>query len=110
MIRAAGRAPVGRQRTTLRPRRRIGPLMQHRSRRRTPAFAVAWVVASLTIGLVTFLLLFPFSGADTNPPVCYSVFGYVVPCDAEGSVAVGVGTALVLTVVVMVTLAVRRRR
>lgn len=51
--------------------------MQHRPRRRTAALVVAWTVASLTTGLVAFLLLFPFSGADTNPPVCYSVFGYV---------------------------------
>lgn len=84
--------------------------MQHRSPRRTAALVVAWVVASLTIGLMAVLLLFPFSGADTNPPVCYSVFDYVVPCDARGSVAVGAGTALVLLVAAMAALAVLRRR
>lgn len=83
--------------------------MQRRARRRTAALVAGCIVVSLTIGLVAFLLLFPFSGADTNPPVCYSVFGYVVPCDARSSVAVGAGTALVLTVVAMATLAGQRR-
>jgi hypothetical protein len=41
------------------------------------------VVVALLAGLVVLLLLFPGSGIDRQPPECYAVFGYVVPCDAR---------------------------
>ena len=37
---------------------------------------------ALVAGLVVLLLLFPGSGNANQPPECYSMFGYVVPCDA----------------------------
>ena len=40
------------------------------------------IVIALLAGLAVLLLLFPASGIDPQPPVCYSMFGYVVPCDA----------------------------
>jgi hypothetical protein len=40
------------------------------------------IVIALLAGLVVLLLLFPGSGIDRQPPECYSMFGYVVPCDA----------------------------
>lgn len=41
-----------------------------------------------------YVLLSPSSGVDTDPPECYSSFGYVVPC-ADG---LWVGVALVAAV------------
>lgn len=40
------------------------------------------IVIALLAGLAVLLLLFPASGIEPIPPVCYSMFGYVVPCDA----------------------------
>ncbi len=48
-----------------------------RTRPRTSTLVIA-----LVAGFVALLLLFPASGVDTLPPECYSMFGYVVPCDA----------------------------
>ncbi len=36
---------------------------------------------SAVVGIFVFLLVFPFSGIDTDPPVHYSVFGHEVPSD-----------------------------
>ncbi len=47
----------------------------HRPRTKT-------IVIALLVGLGVLLLLFPGSGIDRQPPECFSVFGYVVPCDA----------------------------
>lgn len=57
-----------------------------RLRRRT-------IVVALLAGLAVVLLLFPGSGIDRQPPECYSVFGYVVPCDAWVAWAAGAATA-----------------
>lgn len=43
------------------------------------------IVFALLAGLVVLVLLFPGSGNAALPPTCYSVFGYVVPCDARVS-------------------------
>ena len=51
------------------------------------------VVVALLAGLAVVLLLFPGSGIDRQPPECYSVFGYVVPCDAWVAWAAGAATA-----------------
>ena len=42
-----------------------------------------WHRATLStiVGIVVFLLLFPFSGDDSDPPTFYSVFGTEVPTD-----------------------------
>lgn len=40
------------------------------------------IVVALLVGLAVLLLLFPASGIDPQPPVCHSMFGYVVSCDA----------------------------
>lgn len=40
-----------------------------------------WVAAAASLAaVIVFVLLLPYSGDDTDPPECYSVFGYVVPC------------------------------
>jgi len=68
---------------------------------------VARLVASAVAGGVVFVLLHPFSGDDSDPPTCYSVFEWVVPCQAWVSVVACLGTS----VVVVVTLfAIGRRR
>ncbi len=51
------------------------------------------IVVALLAGLAVLLLLFPASGIDPQPPVCYSMFGYVVPCDAWVAWAAGAATA-----------------
>jgi len=54
------------------------------------------MVFALLAGLVVLVLLFPGSGIDRQPPECYSVFGYVVPCEAGWAVAAGAATAAVI--------------
>ncbi len=51
------------------------------------------IVIALVAGFVALLLLFPASGVDTLPPECYSMFGYVVPCDAWVAWVAGAGVA-----------------
>ena len=51
------------------------------------------IVVALFAGLVVLLLLFPGSGITRQPPECYSMFGYVVPCDAWVAWAAGAATA-----------------
>lgn len=36
--------------------------------------------AAAVAALMGFVLLIPQGGADTDPPECWSYFGYVVPC------------------------------
>lgn len=58
------------------------------------------IVGALVAGLLVVLLLFPASGIDPQPPVCYSMLGFVVSCEAwvawaAGAVVAGlVGLAL----------------
>jgi len=54
---------------------------------------VAKVTVALLAGLVVLVLLFPASGIEPIPPVCFSVFGYTVPCDEGWAVAAGAATA-----------------
>ncbi len=51
------------------------------------------VVIALLAGLAVLLLLFLGSGIDRQPPECYSMFGYVVPCDAWVAWAAGAAMA-----------------
>jgi uncharacterized membrane protein YhhN len=51
------------------------------------------VAVALLAGLVALILLFPGSGNAAQPPTCYSIFGYVVPCDAWVSWVVAAATA-----------------
>ncbi len=66
--------------------------MQHTTRQSARSSARTIAVA-IFAGLVVLLLLFPASGVDPQPPVCYSMFGYVVPCDAWVACAAGAATA-----------------
>lgn len=72
--------------------------------------AVVSGVAALTVGLLVMLLLYPGSGIDTLPPVCYSAFGYEVPCGRELSVSGALAAAVVTTVLVWTMLRPRRAR
>lgn len=54
------------------------------------------LLAALLAGFIVLVLLFPASGIDPQPPVCYSVFGYEVPCEAWVSWAAGIVTAVVV--------------
>ena len=62
------------------------------------------IVAAFLAGLAVLLLLFPASGVDTFPPVCRSMLGYVVPCDAWVAwvaAAAGAGMAGLVTWVIV---------
>lgn len=56
------------------------------------------ILRALVAGFVALVLLFPGSGIDRQPPECYAVFGYVVPCEAwvawAGAAAVSGAVAL----------------
>lgn len=64
------------------------------TRRPVDRSSVGTVVAALLVGFLVLLLLFPASGVDTQPPVCYSMLLYPVPCEGwvaplGGAVAAG---------------------
>lgn len=42
-------------------------------------FGVTAAISGLA-ALLVFVLLFPYAGNDSDPPECFSVLGYVVPC------------------------------
>lgn len=66
------------------------------------------IVIALVAGLAVLLLLFPGSGIDRQPPECYSMFGYVVPCDAWVAWVAAAGVAGLVGLVL--TLRDRRRQ
>lgn len=54
--------------------------MERSSPRRVRPSRGTLLVALLT-GLLIFLILFPASGVDSDPPVCRAMLFYVVPCE-----------------------------
>ena len=63
---------------------------------RHPIATVARLVVALAAGFVILLLLFPYSGIDTDPPERHWVFGCVVPCGGRVGPAGGAGAALLV--------------
>jgi len=57
-----------------------------------------WTIA-IVVGVVVFFLVTPWYGVDTNPPKCWSMFDYEVPCNRWISVAAGLCAAAVASVV-----------
>lgn len=54
--------------------------------------SIVWRLAVAAIfGLVRHLLLYTQSKDDSDPPVCYSLFRYVVPCGNLSYVAASLG-------------------
>ena len=52
------------------------------------------VVAALVAGLVVFVFLFQWGGGTSaDPPTCFGMLGYPVPCGGWPAVAAGVLTA-----------------
>lgn len=51
------------------------------------------VVGALVLGVAVLVLLFPASGVDSDPPVCRSMFFYVVPCEDWVAWVAGAATA-----------------
>lgn len=51
-------------------------------------------MVSALAAVVVFVLLFPSEGIETDPPECFSLFGYVVPCGFGPEQTHGVGFAL----------------
>lgn len=62
---------------------------------------------ALLAGLLTIALLLPWSGVDTDPPECFSMFDYTVPCGS--GLAFAAGAAVVGLVGLVVSLMSRRR-
>lgn len=64
---------------------------------------VAKIAVTFLAGLIAVVLLLPWYGLDSDPPQCFSMFDYRVPCGAglafaTGAAVVGVvGIALWLT-------------
>lgn len=56
------------------------------------------VGVALVVGFAVLVLLAPFSGAASDPPQCYAVLGYRVPCRLGVTVAAAVVTTVVLAV------------
>lgn len=65
------------------------------------------IITALLAGLAVLLLLFPASGIDTQPPECYSMLGYAVPCGAWVAWA---GAAVVAGVVALAIWTIDRRQ
>ena len=51
------------------------------------------VLAAVLGALEAFALLTPSGGNDSNPPECYSYFGYIVPCGFGPEQSQGAGFA-----------------
>jgi hypothetical protein len=56
------------------------------------------LVAALLAGLVVVAALLPWYGVDSDPPVCWSMFDYVVPCGSGLALAAGAATTGVVAV------------
>jgi hypothetical protein len=61
---------------------------------------VGRLACAVVAGVVVHLLLFNAGKDDSDPPVCQSLPGYVVPC-GNLSYAAGAGTAGLVTVVLL---------
>ena len=64
-----------------------------RTTKQSARSSVRTITVGLVAGFAVLLLLFPGSGNAAQPPTCYSLFGYVVPCDAWVAWAAGAATA-----------------
>ena len=66
-----------------------------------------WTLAKVAIaslaGLVVLVLLVPASGIEPQPPQCFSVFGYTVPCVDGLAIAAGAATAGVVGLLLWIT-------
>jgi drug/metabolite transporter (DMT)-like permease len=60
------------------------------------------IITAVLAALVVFVLLLPWSGNDSDPPECFSVLGYVVPCGPGPEQQQGQGFALAGAVVAAV--------
>ena len=60
------------------------------------------VIVALLAGFVVFLLLFRGSGTGAVPPTCYSLLGYVVPCEPWLAWVAGTGTAGIVGLVLWI--------
>jgi hypothetical protein len=58
---------------------------------------VGRALAALLVGFLTFLVLFPFAGNDSDPPQYFSVFGNRVPTGGPWlAIGFGVGVAVLM--------------
>lgn len=71
-------------------------IAMERPKKRGTWTTAAMVAVAFLAGLVALMLLFPYHGHDTDPPRCFSMFDYVVPCGAGLSFATGAATVGVI--------------
>jgi hypothetical protein len=69
---------------------------------------IGTVIVAILTGILVFLLLIPFSGVDSDPPVCRSFFFYEVPCEGWIAPLVSATTAAIVGVAFWVLLDRRR--
>jgi hypothetical protein len=81
-------------------RSKRGELMTRRSGAERRSIVRRLAVAVIA-GLIVHLLLFNFTKDDSDPPVCYSLVGYVVPC-GNLSYAAASGAAGFVAVVLLI--------
>ena len=53
------------------------------------------VAVATIVGLVLHLLIYTQAKDDSDPPVCYSLIGYVVPCGNLSYAAASIGASFV---------------
>lgn len=70
-------------------------------------------IASLVAAVLVFALLVPTSGHDSDPPECFALLGYVVPCglgrEQNWSMGFALAGAIVAAALVVIGSAVGRR-
>jgi hypothetical protein len=59
----------------------------------------AKLIIALLAGLVVIAALLPTHGVDSDPPVCWSMFDYVVPCGSWMALAAGAAAAALVGIV-----------
>ena len=66
--------------------------MEQAQRRVRPSWGT--LVVAFLAGLLVFLILFPASGVDSDPPVCRAMLFYVVPCERWVAPLIAITTAV----------------
>jgi len=65
----------------------------NQAKRRDSRPSARTIIVALLAWLAVLLLMFPASGVATDPPECYSMLFFVVPCDAWVAWVAGAATA-----------------
>lgn len=64
---------------------------------------VAKIAVTFLAGLIAVVLLLPWYGLDSDPPQCFTMFDYRVPCGAGLAFAAGAAVAGVVGIALWLT-------